>query len=207
MLPALFGYGIVNNVWRYQIYIVSVRWRNVPTGGISRQGEHFGHQVRQNWQSQTLSTEAAFLPPRPRTESLHYGDKWKKLMVLDWYEPSGLSVIDYFNEWNFLKVIRNKRIIFKKQETYMNLHSLCSLFFKTFQFTCSSVSNNSVMNTVASSRPNLHTGLAADTSNSMYIFSDSNELVMLCSFSQPQLRIPTLWHVIPCNVITVLPWR
>jgi hypothetical protein len=86
----------------------------------------------------------------------------------------------------------------------MNLHSLRPLFFKRFQFTCSSVSNNSVMNIVASSHPNLHTGLAADTSNCIYIFSDSNELVILCSFSQPQLRIPTLLDVMPSNVITVL---
>jgi hypothetical protein len=48
MLPALFGYGIVNNVWRYQKYTASVRWRNVPTGEISRQGEPFGHHVHQN---------------------------------------------------------------------------------------------------------------------------------------------------------------
>ena len=131
----------------------------------------------------------------------------KKLTVRDWYEPSRLSVIDYCNEWKFLKVIWNKWIIFKKQGTDMNLRSLCSLFSKTFQFTCFPVSSNSVMNTVASPRPNLHTGLAADTSNSMYIFSDSNELVILRSFSQPQLLIPTLRDVMPCNVITVLPWR
>lgn len=109
----------------------------------------------------------------------------KKLIVLDWHEPSRLSVIDYCNEWKFLKVILNKWIIFKKQGTYMNLHFSCSLFFKTFQFTCFPVSNNSVMNTVALSRQNLHIGLAADTSNSIYIFSDRNELVILCYFSQP----------------------
>jgi len=61
------------------------------------------------------------------------------------------------------------------------------------------------MNTVASTLPNPQTILAADTSYSIYIFSDSNELVIISSFSQPQLRISTLWDVMPCNVITVLP--
>lgn len=126
-------------------------------------------------------------------------------MVLDWNEPSRLSVFDYFNEWKFLKIIWNKWINFKKQRTYMNLHSLCSLFFKMFLFTCFLFSNNSVMNTVASTLPNPQTILAADTSYSIYIFSDSNELVIISSFSQPQLRISTLWDVMPCNVITVLP--
>ena len=89
----------------------------------------------------------------------------KKIKVLDWYEPSRLSDIDYINEWVVIKFIRNERIVFKKQGMDINTQSLCSLFLRTIQFTCFPVSNNRVMNTAVSSRPNLHPDLASDTSN------------------------------------------